>query len=137
MMAFDRHIATLTVFCEASGASPDERRAVMHVLFNRLRDPKRRFGVTLAEVCLARFQFSEFNDDPADNANLRRGARARDDDPVILSILADYDRVLAGDPDPTRGACHYHDKSIPAPKWASQAAISLETAKFLFYVGVA
>jgi len=134
-MAFDREITALTVFCEASGASPGERLAVLHVMFNRWKSG--RFGATLAEVCLQRFQFSEWNDDKADNANLRRGARVRDDDPVLRSILEAYESVLAGGLDTTRGALHYHDKSIPVPSWARQAAISLETDHFVFYVGVA
>lgn len=136
-MAFDRQIAALTLFVEASGTSTEERRAVCHVLFNRLNDPKRRFGTTLAEVCLMRFQFSPWLDDKGDNANLRRGARASDDDPIVQECLALYDTVAAGsDPDPTRGACHYIDRSIPNPGWAQQAAVSLETTSFRFFTGV-
>jgi hypothetical protein len=136
-MAFDREIAALTVFCEASSATPAERRNVMQVILNRLRDPKRRFGITIADICLARYQFSEWNDDKINNVNLRRGARARQDDPAIVDCLKAYDEVMAGLADPTHNACHYIDKTIDLPTWAKQAAISLETDHFLFFIGVA
>ncbi len=133
-MAFDRQIAAITCYCEASGASHDERMAVMHTFFNRVKDG--RFGKTVAAVCLKRYQFSEWNDDSADNANLERAANASDTDPIILECLADFDAISAGAPDPTNGATHYHDKSISPPAWAKGATIALETNKFIFYRGV-
>lgn len=130
-MAFDRPIAALTTFCEASNAAPDERRCVMHVIYNRRADG--RFGKTIAEVCLRRIQFSEWNDDKGDNANLLRGADAADDDPVMLDCLAAFDDVAKAYFDPTGKATHYHDKSIPPPPWAVGATVALVTAKFIFY----
>jgi len=138
-MAFDREIAALTVFCEASSATASERRAVMWTIRNRVYDGRRRFGLTYADVCLARYQFSEFNDDRGDNANLRRGARTRDDAPVMLDCLAAYDDVVpapSGD-DPTGSATHYHDKTISPPAWAAPPTVlSLETEHFRFYRNV-
>lgn len=133
-MAFDRQIAAITCYCEASNASPDERRAVMHTFFNRVVDG--RFGKTVASVCLKRYQFSEFNDDAADNANLERAANASDKDPIILECLADFDAISAGQPDMTHGSTHYHDKSIAPPSWAIGATVTLNTNKFIFYKGV-
>lgn len=133
-MAFDRPIAAITCYCEASNASPDERRAVMHTFFNRIADG--RFGKTVASVCLKRYQFSEWNDDKGDNANLERAASASDHDPIILECLADFDAILAGSPDTTGAATHYHDKSISPPNWTVGATVSLETKKFIFYRGV-
>lgn len=133
-MAFDRSIAALTTFCEASSASAMERRCVVHSFFNRVADG--RFGKTIAAVCLKRYQYSEFNDDAADNANLERGAVTPDSDPVMLDCVAAYDEVLAGAFDRTGAATHYHDKSIAPPKWTIGAIVSLETAKFIFYRGV-
>lgn len=130
-MAFDREIVALTCFCEASNASPSERRCVAHSIFNRKKDG--RFGKTLAEVCLTSYQYSEYNDDKADNANLRRGARTPDDDPIMLDCGKAYDEVAAGVFDPTGNATHYTDKSISPPAWTKNATLSLETEKFRFY----
>lgn len=133
-MAFDRQIAALTLFCEASNASAEERRCVMHTMFNRVASG--RFQKTVAAVCLKRYQFSEFNDDVGDNANLERGALASDNDAAILDCLAAFDEAVNGGQDHTGGATHYHDKSISPPSWAIGATKTLETAKFCFYRNV-
>ena len=138
-MAFDREIAAITCFCEASSATPAERRAIIWVMKNRLHDQKRRFGLTIADVCLARYQFSEWLDDKADSANLHRAARALDDDPIMLDCLAAFDAVMAAPSrdDPTGGSCHYTDKTIDPPAWAAPPAVlALETEHFRFYRGV-
>ena len=130
-LVIDRAIVALTTYCEASGSSPFERRAVVHSIFNRVKDG--RFGKTAAEVCLELKQYSEFNDDKGDNNNLRRGARAGDDDPIMKDCLAAFDEVDDGAADTTNGATHYHDKSIAAPYWAANATVALETDQFIFY----
>jgi N-acetylmuramoyl-L-alanine amidase len=121
-MACDREICAITTYCEASNASPEERRCIVHSMFNRKADG--RFGKTIAAVCLKRFQFSEFNDDQGDNANLMRAANAPDNDPVFLDCLEAFDEVADGSPDPSGGATHYHDKSIKPPYWATGATVS-------------
>jgi spore germination cell wall hydrolase CwlJ-like protein len=133
-MAFDNQIAALTIFCEASSATQDERKAVAATIVNRLHDG--RFGTTIAGVCLKRFQFSEWNGDAANNANLERGANTPDSDPVMQQCVAAITGALSGAPDPTHGATHYHDKSIPRPGWASAATVAMETPKFIFYKNV-
>lgn len=130
-MAFDREIVALTTYCEASSASPAERRCIVHTINNRVKDG--RFGSTMAEVCLRRFQYSEWNDDKADNSNLLRGARASGGDPVMLDCIAAYADVESGSFDPTGSATHYTDKSISPPAWTKNATLSLETEKFRFY----
>ncbi len=133
-MAFDKQIAAITTYCEASSAAAMERRCVVHSYFNRVKDG--RFGHTVAEVCLKRYQYSEWNGDAADNANLMRAARAKDDDTIMLDCLVAFDEVATGAVDPTNGATHYHDKSIAPPYWAVNAQRTLETPKFLFYTAV-
>jgi N-acetylmuramoyl-L-alanine amidase len=134
-MAYDRAFAAVTTYCEASSATPDERRDVMHSYFNRLRHGG--FGHTIAEVCLRRHQYSEWNGDAVNNANLMRGMRAPDDDPIMVDCGAAFDEVAAANSDPTNGATHYHDKSIAPPYWALPPAIkTLDTAKFCFYKNV-
>lgn len=133
-MAFDREIAALTCFCEASNATADERRSVVHTFFNRARSG--RYPKTVAGVCLQRYQFSEWNDDQADNRNLERGALTPDADPIMQDCLAAYDGVASGQPDQTTGATHYHDKSIDPPEWTVGATMCWETPKFFFYKNV-
>lgn len=133
-MAFDLELTAMTAFCEASNASPKERRCVVHVIANRLSDG--RFGSTLAEVCLHRIQFSEWNDDKVNNENLRRAARVSDTDPVLLDCLDAVVEVKNGSFDPTAGATHYHDKSVAPPAWTVGATMTLTTGKFLFYRNV-
>jgi len=133
-MAFDKPLATITAFCEASSATPEERRCVMHTIFNRQRSG--RFGPTIAHVCLKRMQFSEWNGDLADNNNLLRAADAGDDSSVMADCAAAYDEIAAGASDPTSGATHYHDKSIAPPTWTAGATMTLETPKFFFYSNV-
>src|SRR5437868_3456679 len=130
-MAFDRAFAAVTIFCEASGASPLERRCIAWTMRNRLRSA--RYGKTIAEICLRHFQFSEWNDDKPDNDNLMRGARAADADPVMIDSVRAFDEALAGAADPTGGATHYHDKSIAraAVPWAAPPAeVALEPDRF-------
>ena len=133
-MAFDRQIAALTTYCEASSARSDERACVTHTYFNRVKSG--RYPKTVAGVCLQRMQYSEWNADAADNRNLLRGATVPDNDPIMLDCLAVFDAVAAGSPDPTKGATHYTDKTIAPPPWTVGAIMTLETPKFRFYSGV-
>lgn len=135
-MAFDRTDSAKITFCEASSASAFERRCVMHSIFNRVRVNPHRYGKTVAAVCAKRFQYSEMNDDIADNNNLERAAVADDNDPIILDCLAAFDEVRTAIIDPTKNATGYHDKSIPPPYWTVGATMTLETPKFFFYSNV-
>lgn len=133
-MAFDREIAIFTIACEASSASEFERGCVAAAMVNRVKSG--RFGKSLAAVCLKRFQFSEWNDDAADNANLERVALLPNGDPVIASCTVALASAMSDWPDPTHGATHYHDKSISPPAWTVGAHLTLETDKFCFYANV-
>lgn len=132
-MAFDREIAALTIYCEASGEPPEGRIAVAATLFNRLH--ARRFGATIAAVCLARYQYSEWLDDKADNANLLRAAGVADSDPVLQDCLEAFD-IAAGGKDPTGGATHYYAVSIPPPAWAATGEFTIQIGHHRFYKNV-
>lgn len=134
-MAFDQAFAKAVIICEASGEPPEAQLGVANVLCNRLADG--RFGKTLAEVCLTRFQFSEFNDDKGDNANLLRMARLPDDAPEVLAASHALELALTkAEPDPTAGATHYYDTSIPPPKWTVGAEMTGQLGRLVFYRGV-
>ena len=132
-MAYDAQIAALTIFCEASGEPYEGKLGVAASLFNRLKAG--RFGKTIASVCLARYQYSEWNDDKADNANLRRGASVPDNDPVLSECSRAYYEALAG-ADPTHGATHYYAVSIPAPSWAATGEFTVQLGHHKFFRNV-
>lgn len=132
-MAFDRAIAAMTIYCEASGEAPEVKLAIAHVLRNRLRAG--RFGGTVAEVCLRRGQFSEWNGDPINNRNLLRAARVSESDPVMVECLSLWDESGSG-VDPTEGATHFHETASPKPSWAQGAECVGQIGAFLFYRGV-
>ena len=135
-MAFDLEIAAITIYCEASGQSQEARLAVAHVICNRWKAG--RWGSTIAEVCLRRMQFSEWNDDRANNANLLRAARVQQHDPIMQAYIKAYwEAVEPGASDPTLGATHYHDNSISPPLWTHGAEQTVQIGAFTFYKGVA
>ena len=132
-MAFDREIAAMTIFCEASSEPHEGRVAVAATFFNRLKSGK--FGKTIASVCLHRYQYSEWNADRADNANLLRAAEAAGNEPMIVDSLAAYDEA-AGGSDPTDGATHYYAEYIQEPEWAKVAQFTIQIGRHKFFKNV-
>ena len=131
-MAFAREIAAATVYMEASGEPSLGRQAVAHVLVNRVADG--RWGSSLASVCLARAQFSCWDErDP----NRMRLARLADTDAILLECLAFVDAAVAGEPDPTGGATFYYADTMPnPPSWASQGTFTAQIGHHRFYKDV-
>ena len=131
-MAFDRELAAMTLFCEASGEAPSCRRKIAWSLFNRLR--LGRYGSTIAAVCLKRMQYSEWNADAVDNANLLRAAGMPETDKVMMDCLSAYQEALVRQGvDPSNGATHFYAKSIPAPSWTAQATLCAQDGNLLFW----
>lgn len=133
-MAYDKPIAVITIACEASGESHVARLGVAASLFNRLHVG--RYGKTIAAVCLKRMQYSEWNADRIDNANLLRVANMAVDDPVILDCANAYDEAAAG-ADPTYGATHFFADSIQSPAWTVGATKTVQLGSIVFYRDVA
>ena len=121
---FDLDITALTVWAEARGESIEGQKAVIHVIKNRLDNPRwwsRHFGDgiiddTLAAVCRDPFQFSCWN--PADSQSKRLH------DPKTL-LRPDVQKIrqlvieTLGEPDFTEGATHYCTKRVaPFTRWA-------------------
>lgn len=129
----DKPIGVLTIAAEASNQSHECRLAIAASLFNRLADG--RFGHSIAAVCLKRYQYSEWNDDSVDNANLIRVAVMLPDDPVILDCAVAYDQAAAG-ADPSGGATHFFADSISRPQWAALATFTVKIGSVLFYKDV-
>ena len=108
--------AARTLWQEARGEPEEGRKAVAHVLWNRVKAG--RWGGTLASVCLWRAQFSGWL--PAD-PNFEAACALPDDDPVLAQMIAIL-RAAAHDADPTGGATHYHATSLHAPPAWTRAA---------------
>lgn len=135
-MAYDKQIAAITAYCEASNQPPEARRAVIHVMFNRMSVNPKRFGKTVAAVCLQRYQFSEWNGDPIDNRNLARAASTADSDSLMLDCAAAYDEVAGGSPDQTKGATHFYADSITPPDWTQNASFCGKIGSIMFWRNV-
>ena len=137
-MAYDLEIAAITIYCEASDQPDIAKLGVAWSMVNRLLVPGKPYGWTIAEICLRRMQYSEWNADRQDNANLIRAARCQSSDPLILDCRAMIEGALANtSSDPTRGATHYYDGSIAAPYWTEPPATkTAQLGKLLFYKGV-
>lgn len=135
-MALDRPLAILIIAAEARNQPHEGKQGVAASLFNRQRSG--RYGKTIAHAVLKRYQFSSLNDDRQDNQNLLAVADLADDDPVIVDCARAYDEVAAG-VDPTDGATHYYDVSIPPPPWTEkqldgrQAVRACQIGRLVFY----
>ena len=131
-MAFDLEIGTMTVYCEASGQSAQAKLAVAWSILNRISHGG--FGNSVAEVCLRRMQYSEWNADAGDNANLLRAAKCQDDDGELATCKQALQNALAGESaDPTDGATHYYSTNISPPYWTKGAKQTVQIGPFVFF----
>ena len=102
---------TATVWMEARGESDLGKRAVAHVVLNRLR--AKRWGRTVGEVVLAPWQFSCWNTDSP-----TRKALALVDEQAGSWVDSAREALRAETmPDPTRGARHYYNPEVVRPDW--------------------
>lgn len=85
---------------EARGEGIGAVYAVMHCVVNRLDSPD--FPNTLNDII---FQKNAFSWTRLDNPEY--GKEPPETDQVYIAALEDAEFVLAGDSDPTRGACYY------------------------------
>lgn len=116
--AFDIAIAARTLAQEARGEPPAGQNAVAWVLRNRWA--ARRWGLSLASVCLWHAQFSGWY--VATDPNFAYACNIAEDDPVLLAMTAIIKNVMAADriDDPTGGALFYHANNMPVPPaWAA------------------
>lgn len=115
-MTFNEQVAARTLAQEVRGEPLAGQEAVAWTLRNRLAT--KRWGTTLASVCLWRGQFSGWYmpHDP----NFAYACGLTDNDPVLIKMAAVLDGVFAADPasDPTHSATHYLNPVIAGwPAW--------------------
>lgn len=126
------NIAAITLCQEARGEPIDGQNAVAHAILNRQKD--RRWGDTLASVCLWPHQFSGWADhkDP----NFAYACGLSDDDATLSHMRSVLQVAIDGGNDLTFGATHYHSDKIEAPEWTNGAIFCGKFGTQLFYRGV-
>lgn len=114
-MTWDFDTAARTLWQEARGEVLDGQRAVAHVIVNRLKT--RRWGSTLAAVCMWPSQFSGWNN--SSESQRVRTAELPDTDPALIHCGAVLQAALS-EPDMTNGALYYYapDLLTQPPFWA-------------------
>jgi N-acetylmuramoyl-L-alanine amidase len=128
---FDLEIAARTAWMEARGEPYDGECAVIWTFRHRLARPK-RFGQTLAAVCLQPFQYSCWNTrDP----NRQAMAVLADDDPELVRFRTIVDAIFQADMalDPVAQACFYYARGTPEPDWAFDKTPCAEIGNHLFF----
>jgi spore germination cell wall hydrolase CwlJ-like protein len=127
--SFSFQVGVRTLWQEARGEPEIGKRAVAHVLANRLNSGK--WGHTLGEVCLSPLQFSGWN---AKDPNRIASARLADNDSGLVALAQILTDALDGnDPDPTEGAMFYFNPSIVRPDWASSMHACGQFGNQLFF----
>lgn len=132
----DRVLGIVMIACEADSQPLVCQQAVIASARNRVRSG--RWAKTLAGVILQRLQYSEFDDDKADNANLERVLALPDYHSIIVTAAAAYDAVIA-DPefDPSLGATHFYADGIAPPVWSRPPArLTVKLGSVNFYADV-
>lgn len=133
-----REITGLTIYLEARGESESAKIGVGSVIRNRVRTEYR--GETYHEVCLAKDQFSCWNDDDPNQAlglMLAQDMRAAREQDIALKECLFFALGIVSDQvrDNTGGARHYHDTSV-RPAWALGHTPTASYGRLIFFAGV-
>lgn len=127
----DVYVGTQTVWMEARGEPFDDKKAVAHVMRNRMEFlPGDRWN-TIAQVCLDWLQFSGWREN---DPNFKKAQTLNLSDPVVLECLHAFVEAMR-EPDTTFGARHYHTAAIE-PGWAVGKTPCLTMRSHLFYNNV-
>ena len=126
---FSRGVATRTLWGEARGEGRQGLEAVAHVLLNRLET--KRWGTSLASVCLAPWQFSCWN--VQDQANRPAMLALPDGDPDLEPCQAALNAAIQATTDPTNGATHYFATYIAPPAWVLGSVHTADIGRHRFY----
>jgi N-acetylmuramoyl-L-alanine amidase len=128
----DLELLEICVFREARGEPIDGKRAVAHVVRNRVYSGITWWGEDWHSVILHRFQFSSFDlEDP--NADVWPS----ETDPAWIECCQAAEPVFNGtDPDLTQGALWYKVSTLPWPaSWGdpSKYSFTIEIGRQSFY----
>ncbi len=136
----DIGILARTIYGEARGEPYEGKKAIAHVVLNRVRrgDGQFRRDVTLAAACLRWMQFSCWNpDDP----NVAAITRVDPDDSAFRECQRAAHEAM-DETDFTGGATHYHTVQAPRgaawpPAWARGHRPTCTVGAHAFYAGIA
>ncbi len=129
----EENLLARMIFGEARGCSQNERIAVGYTAVNRLQRP-RRFGRNLHDVILRPWQYSCFNRNDPNRAQLM--------DPQQYDIRSFEECLEAARGilsqtyhDQTQGATHYFNPRLANPSWASRMIRigSINNSEHVFY----
>ena len=127
-LADEKQLLALCLWREARGESLEAQHAVAAVILNRTRDPKRRWPKTIRSVILQPWQFSSFNSNDVNSSKYPGPG----DNSWLSCCTAAAAALRPASLDPTRGANHYHDRSV-LPKWSNPKALTTSIGAFRFY----
>ena len=108
----DLEVLARTLYGEARGEMPLGKRAVAHVIFNRLQHAP-RFGSTIAEVCQQPWQFSCWLPSDPNSAVIKAATISQLADCIVAAVEA------IEEDDFTKGSTHYYADTMTPPKWAA------------------
>lgn len=140
-------VVACTLYGEARGVGPDERHGIANTIGNRVRARRRDWGLTPADVCLARWQYSCWT--PAGGVanyeqvllvvqRLLSGAAVGPLVKVCLALAADV--VCEALPDIVSGSTHYVTRALfvaHPPVWAAGRTPTVVIGSTAFFAGVA
>jgi spore germination cell wall hydrolase CwlJ-like protein len=124
----NRRDLALTIWGEARGYGTNGMRAVGHVIMNRVKADKKRFGFGIHGVCYKRKQFSCHNKNDPNKLHMTKLPTMDENNPDWIAFMkADKiaGEILAGiSKDMTGGATFYFAESMrPYPYWINDMTI--------------
>lgn len=123
-------IMARTCWGEARGEGRPGIEAVASVIMNRANNP-RWWGSGVKSVCLKQYQFSCWLVDDPNHDKLTRVDKTNAAFVLCLEVCRAAMRGKLADP--TNGADHYYDTSIPSPSWAVDKVPTLVRPPFRFF----
>ena len=137
----DLALMAIVAIGEARNQDREGMQAVMHVMKNRLKYPK-RFGKNINEVITKKHQFSALLPD-LDDPETYKGPRYENfktmmkvnyKDEVFQNAVKDADKIMKGElPDITKGSTHYYNfKTIKPPSWAKDMVENVKIKSHIF-----
>lgn len=133
--AYEFGLLILCVWREARGEPFDAQCGVAWVIRNRVAKGG-WWGTTYAGVILKPSQFSSFNGPDKTghvDANATKFPVPSADPAYASCLLAAKSVYEETTPDPTGGACWYHDTSIAPPAWTADLVKTIQIGSLIFY----
>jgi len=135
--SIDTYTLARTIWGEARGEGVNGMQAVANVIINRYKqaqaDPAKakQYGSTIEEICKKPYQFSAWN---ADDPNRAQMLTVTISDPMFREALNIAEKAINGTlQDIVSGADHYHTATVN-PSWSSGVAPVNKIGSHLFYV---